>query len=55
MLSSALRKKSKMALKTILKLPEITGKAVLGILTEITYPLILIFISFLLLLFIRIF
>lgn len=55
MLSLALREKSKMVLKTILKLPEITGKAVLGILTEVTYPLILIFVSFLLLLFIRIF
>jgi len=53
--SLALRKRNKMALKTILKLSEITGKAVLGILTEVTYPLILIFIAFLLLLFIRIF
>ncbi len=50
-----LREKNKMVLETIHKLPKITGKAMLGILTEITYPLILIFISFLLLLFMRIF
>ncbi len=44
-----------MMAKTIFKLPRITGKAILGILTEVTYPLILIALTFLLLLFIRIF
>jgi len=44
-----------MTFKTLFKLPQITGKAILGILTEITYTFILIIAAFLLLLFIKIF